>query len=100
MAKKKYQSKKHRFKHAENDTGHTDTIAGSQASVSDAPAEAAARVSRQRPVAAPAQVSTRDFSYVSADLKRIVVMAAGLVALELVLWGLLGHTPLGDAVYR
>jgi len=96
MAKKKNQSKKHRFKYADPaavEAGMTATSAASEAPagfVGAAPTKA-----RQTAVA----VTTRDFSYVSIDLARIAVLAVLLVGLELVLWLLFTHTGVGSAVY-
>ena len=100
MAKKNKSNKKHRFKYAEPATGvsQVPAVATVTASSSDAPAGNSAT-----PKAAAAAVSTvagRDFSYVSTDLRRLSVLAVGLVALELVLWYLFTHTGIGDAVFN
>jgi hypothetical protein len=96
MAKKKTQSKKHKFKYAESG----GSVVGSphtEAMVHDHTSEAVS----PRPDRAASIVSAgRDFSYVGADLRRIMVMAAFLIALEVALWGLLGHTGLGNSVYQ
>lgn len=92
MSKKTKTSKKHRFKHADS------------AVVETAPTQMAATVDKtpQRPVAAAvaAVAVGRDFSYVERDLRRITVLAVVLVALEVGLWWLLGHTGVGAAVYN
>lgn len=43
---------------------------------------------------------TLEFNYVGRDVKRILILAVGLVLLQLVLWYLFEHTGLGPAVYR
>lgn len=40
-----------------------------------------------------------DLSYVKRDLKRVLLVTGGLIALELLCWYLLNHTPVGSAVY-
>lgn len=99
MAKKKNISKKHKFKHVEAGSAQplatvapTDPATVSPAAKTAAPARATAP--------APAYIgSGRDFRYVSTDLKRIGILAASLVALELVLYYVLQHTVLGTTVY-
>lgn len=93
MAKKKNQSKKHKFKYADPTASVMSVPAGGSgeaASVSNAPAKA-----RQAVAAGP----TRDFSYVVSDLRRILVLAVVLVGLELVLWYLFTHTGIGHQAY-
>lgn len=95
MAKKKNQSKKHKFKYAEaTNSVQMDTAMRQQV--------AANQASANRPVQRLAQAgaSHRDFGYVTKDLQRIIIMAAALIGFELVLWGLMTRTGLGDAVYR
>jgi hypothetical protein len=93
MAKKKNQTKKHKFKYTEPTSGMTAQETAS------APAPVGGSVApKGRPQVAVTAASTRDFSYVYSDLRRIFLMAGSLVALELVLWYLFGHTGLGDAV--
>ncbi len=87
MAKKNKVSKKHRFKYA--------APAGSAAS----PAPIAV-ASVQASSAAEAVALGRDFSYVAHDIRRILVFAVGLVALEAALSYLLGHTSVGPSVYN
>jgi hypothetical protein len=90
MAKKK-QTKKHRFKYAEpvgSGVGSTPTIA-------PIPDVASASVPRSNPIG----VSSRDFAYVRRDLRRLSILAAGLIIFELILWWLFGHSGLGSAVY-
>jgi hypothetical protein len=97
MAKKK-QGKKHKFKYS------TPAVPGQSGTVGvDLPKRAAtARVQpgihARTPVAASGP--SRDFSYVGADLRRIGILAACLVALELVIWFVFGHTGVGNAVYQ
>jgi hypothetical protein len=97
MAKKKNQSKKHKFKYADATPAvRVETeLREARQGVQVEPAQAH-RPGRVAAVAAGA----RDFRYVLVDLRRIVVMAAGLVALEAALWVLMTHTGVGSAVYR
>jgi branched-subunit amino acid ABC-type transport system permease component len=87
MAKKK-QNKKHKFKYADP-VGPT---AGSVGAVPNRPGELKA------PSARVVSTNQRDFSYVAVDMRRILILAASLVAVELVLYYLLGHTGWGDAL--
>ena len=88
MAKKKHQPKKHTFKHAA-------PVAAPLTSNASAAPTAAANVS-SRPITAS---STRDFSYVNHDLRRVMIFAAGLITLELALWLAMDYTALGNVVY-
>lgn len=101
MAKKKNQSKKHRFKYAEPTSGLSASSGSNQPARTSQPqdtgAKAAALAGAGRTGVA---AQTRDFSYVLVDLRRLSVLAVALVALELILWYLLSHTSLGSAVYR
>jgi len=68
-----------------------------------APTGAVAPVTRpvKSATVAPSVVTThRDFSYVTADLARIVYLGGGLILLLVVLWYLFGHTGLGPAAYN
>lgn len=89
MAKKKYQTKKHTFKHANVAPAVSD--AATSSSVPEA--------SRPFTASRAATVDTRDFAYVTADLRRIFVIGGSLVVAELVLWFLFSHTSLGSNVY-
>jgi hypothetical protein len=98
MAKKK-QAKKHKFKYAE-----PSTLVGTWPTA-DAPAVLGKAVGASR-TGVPAKLgagavaaTTRDFSYVGADLRRIAVFGISLVILELALWFLFNHTGLGNTVY-
>jgi hypothetical protein len=55
---------------------------------------------RSRPVMAASAGVAHDFSYVGRDLRRIGIMAASLVTLEILLWYLVAHSALGPAIYR
>lgn len=83
MAKKKTKNKKHSFKYAE------PTLSASDRPVSQP-------VAGSRPASPVA--TTRDFSYLPVDLRRLAIFASGLVVVELVLWYLFGHTSLGSTV--
>jgi len=94
MAKKKNQSKKHKFK-------YTDPAAATMAdpaSAGDA-TTAAAGSAPARARQAVAVGPTRDFNYVGGDLRRILILAVALVGIELVLWFLFTHTGVGNQVY-
>ena len=97
MAKKTKTSKKHRFKYAEPSV----SAAAAAAPVVAAPAPASKVPAAAAPaLAEAATVAGRDFSYVGTDLRRVGVLAASLLALELVLWYLFGHTGVGNVVYN
>lgn len=97
MAKKKNNSKKHRFKNVESSAspfGSTSTV-DSQAEIGIS--ETRARVAGPKLVPAAPE---RDFSYVSGDLRRIGIMAVALIGVELILNYVLLHTALGTAIYQ
>jgi hypothetical protein len=87
MTKKKHQPKKHTFKHAA-------PVAAPVAGNTTAAPKAATTSGRPVVVA-----DTRDFSYVTHDLKRVSIFAASLITLELGLWLAMDYTPLGNIVY-
>ncbi len=89
MAKKKNQSKKHRFKYTEAPT-ESATAVGTPADEAKAKTVSAS--------VRPSQDSERDFSYVSRDLRRIAVLAVCLVLLEVGLAYMFNHTGLGSTV--
>ena len=90
MSKKKSPPKKHKFKHVER--AESSLQPGQTESLSVSPAT----ITRSQLVSA----STRDFSYVGADIRRIALMALALVAIELLFYYLLVFTSVGDAIYR
>ena len=94
MAKKKKQAKKHSFKYIDPTAASVVASAGATQTATTEGAAAAPGKPR-REVA----VTTRDFSYVNSDLRRIGVLAASLVALEVVLWLLFTHSGVGNSVY-
>ncbi len=98
MAKKNKSSKKHRFKYAE-----PTALGGvvTQTPVSSPVTASPGKASVVGPAAgASATVATRDFGYVTRDLRRLGVLAVGLVLLEVMLWYLFNYTGLGDSVYQ
>ena len=102
MAKKKSQNKKHKFKYAEPPTGvNSPASADKQGEAAGANQTNRVAVPSTRPyVKAGAVADTRDFSYVGHDLRRIAILAGLLLALEIALWYLFGHTGLGNTVYN
>jgi hypothetical protein len=101
MAKKKNIQKKHKFKHVETANESTRPLLSENSS---AQADSLDRIDarprpRSTPANGPVMSGTRDFRYVVGDMKRIGVMAASLVALEIVLFYLFNHTGFGPAVY-
>ena len=94
---KKNTAKKHKFKHVESGAGSRapETLAQGVA----APGTPRTNTLKSQ-AAGAASVSTRDFSYVGGDLRRIGVMAAALVALELALYYVIVYTPAGAAIYN
>jgi hypothetical protein len=99
MAKKKSQSKKHKFKYSEPTSGVRPDLEKGVPEATISNAKVMAKAKQGRPAGAVV-ADTRDFSYVGADVRRIGVLAASLVALELVIWYLFGHTGLGNAVFN
>lgn len=96
MAKKK-QGKKHKFKYASPVMPGQSAPEVSSTPNSGGGKRAVAGLSRSYGYQASLG---RDFSYVSVDLRRIGVLAVSLIALELVIWYLFGHTGLGNWVYQ
>jgi hypothetical protein len=97
MAKKK-QTKKHKFKYAAPTTGALNAPAvGTTAAASGVTTEVSAK-----PVQTVGLVTStgRNFAYVGQDLSRVGIFAVSLIAAELVLWWLFGHTGLGSSVYN
>lgn len=107
MAKKKNISKKHRFKHVESAAAEqgaaiydvrADGVARSEAPGSTPRSTGSYPAPRSVQAAVAGGQSTRDFSYVAGDLRRIGIMVATLVALQLGLYYALTYTPLGTAI--
>ncbi len=94
---KKNQAKKHKFKHLEPARGQALDSGLGYSNPSSAPVVA---VGARRGAASVAAANTRDFSYVVGDLRRIIVFAGLLVALELLMWFLFAHTGFGSKVYN
>ena len=44
--------------------------------------------------------NSRDFTYVISDLKRVLVLGSGLVALQFILWFLVNHTGAGIGIFN
>lgn len=96
MAKKK-SHRKHQFKHT-----------APAAHVAEKPTDLGPSI---KPAAAPKLNTLKGsstleaefgpgLSFVRHDLRKVGVLAAGFIAVELVLWYLLNHTGLGPAVYQ
>jgi hypothetical protein len=49
--------------------------------------------------ASQAMAGVEDFGYVRRDLRGLLTLAVACVALELVIWYVFGHTPLGTRAY-
>ena len=96
MAKKK-QSKKHKFKYSEptNQLRASETL-----SVPTLKSDGTQNAVLRPPAGRLAGQPTRDFSYVTTDLRRILVLGASLVLAEVLLWYLFGHTGLGSTIYN
>lgn len=84
MAKKKHK-KKHNFKHSQS--GSTRQAVSDVVSKAS-PAASAAVVAR------PATVSN-EWQLVRGDVRRVLILAAALITLELALWYVFNHTGLG-----
>lgn len=83
MAKKKTR-RQHQFKHVKSN------------SLTNSPARSAEVV---RPAAATTIVTSHPFAYVLSDLRKVAVMGAGFVALQLILWYIFNATALGERIY-
>jgi hypothetical protein len=92
MAKKKSISRKHKFKHVEAVPLESRTDSG-------VAREGAPAVTATRPTGRSDGAVVKDFGYVAQDLRRTLLLAGSLVALEIGLWYALTHTPLGSSVY-
>jgi hypothetical protein len=100
MAKKKNQAKKHKFKHAPS---YGTDAAATNSALTQTPVSRPLNNSLNSAVrrATPQNVATsRDFSYVPKDLRRVMAFALCLVALEIILWFVFGHTAFGPKVYQ
>lgn len=98
MSKKtKSGKKKHQFKYAQP----AEPVAAA-ASVEKAASEklVGAKAPATNVMPEPITLPGRDLSYLPNDLRRIGVLAVGLIALEFLLWYLFNHTGLGPAVYK
>jgi len=92
MAKKKNTSKKHKFKYVESSP--ISSVVETDGESTSAMATHASRAAVQ------IQAGVRDFSYVGRDVRRIGLMASGLVAVELLFYYLLVYTSVGPSIYR
>jgi hypothetical protein len=86
MAKKKISNRKHKFKYAE-------PTVGSAVPMMTAPAGSSSAFRTGN------AATLRDFSYVSRDVGKIIVIAVILIIVELILWYSLAHSSLGKSVY-
>jgi hypothetical protein len=87
MAKKK-QGKKHKFKYSD----------ASMPAPGAVPAFASAGEVKAPQLRHSGNSATRDFSYVAVDLRRILILAAFLVLVEITLYYLINHTGLGGSL--
>jgi hypothetical protein len=90
MAKKK-QTKKHKFKYAEPGTTVTTLEAttvtpGTQATTPSSKGRATAVVSRSN-------------AYVGRDVRKVAILAAALIVVELILSYVFQHTSIGPSIY-
>lgn len=98
MAKKKNQSKKHKFKYTEPVTEAT-VVSGTLVSESIKEPNKALTGVKSTSAASKATVGTdRDFSYVGKDLRHIAILAVSLILFEFVLSYVFNHTGLGASV--
>jgi hypothetical protein len=86
MAKKRKNTKKHRFSPDHVQTGAPVT----QTATSSAPAA----------VTAASTVGYATALVVRRDVVRVLLLAGGFIALMIVLWALFTHTGLGSAAYN
>jgi hypothetical protein len=90
MAKKKNQNRKHKFKYSEPASMGT--------SPNSRPAEQTNTI-KQRVMTPAAVGPSRDFSYVTNDMRRIVIIASFLVFVELILWLILSNSAFSKSIY-
>lgn len=91
MAKKKTR-RQHQFKHVKS-----NSLTNSPARSAEVVRPAAATTS---PASAPTTIVTsHPFAYVLSDLRKVAVMGAGFVALQLILWYIFNATALGERIY-
>jgi heme/copper-type cytochrome/quinol oxidase subunit 3 len=96
MAKKK-KHKKHNFNHAKSAPQATNKPAE--------PTAIAATPTRARAVASGPQLAAlampdKHMQQITADVRRVLMLAVGFVLLQIILWYLFEHTGLGPAVYN
>jgi hypothetical protein len=91
MAKKKNR-KKHQFKHVRPEAA-SGTMATAEAQAQPKPKPERTETSTASPKA------SSELSYVTSDMKRIVLIGSGFGLLQVLLWYLLATTELGDKVY-
>jgi len=87
MAKKSKSQKKHQFKHGQVSAAAIEDAGGGAGTEKLA-------VNHGRANAAGGVVIDRDFGYVLRDVRKLSLLVAALVAVELVLWYLLSNTSL------
>lgn len=63
-------------------------------------ATAVVRPAKATVVGSAVATTERDFSYVTHDLGRILMLGSGLIFFLVILWYLFGHTGLGSSVYN
>lgn len=101
MAKKKNQSKKHKFKHVETpasvQTVNPDANAAQNMLVASPKLKPSAVKSSSSSVV---HSGKRDFSYLSKDLRKIFILAVSLVLLEVALSLVFSHTSVGPSIYK
>jgi hypothetical protein len=97
MAKKK-QFKKHKLKHGEQEPAAESRE--TRQVEAPKPKQRVASPIAARAITGAGNLTERDFSYVGRDLRKVLILAASLIAAELVLWVLFSHTGLGTKVYQ
>ncbi len=101
MAKKKKSQRKRNLAYANRQAGKAQIHASKEAAVeSSQPQE---QVAKAKPVSKSsveaAGLAPQKLAFIKHDLRTIALLAAGCIALELVLWYLLQHTGLGTTVF-
>ena len=93
MSKKKSR-KKHQFKYTSSQAG----VVSAPEVGSGEPVNRAVAIPRKSQANA-ALAGVDNFDYVAGDVKRVAMLAAGFITLQVFLWYLFGHTTLGSTIY-
>jgi hypothetical protein len=94
---KKKHGKKQQFKYAAPVGAPASVVSSSQSTAT--PIASLSKATLASPVAV-ARVEVPGLHLIRHDVRRVLVLAGSFVAIELMLWYLFGHTPLGPTIYK